>query len=85
MARKPSALARELVRNFPKGRRRRKARNPRSGGKEKGAAVSPNGQVQLTEAELDALEAIDSPGTGELLDPSELEEQGVSIVDVEDE
>ena len=29
MARKPSALARELVRNFPKGKRRRKQRNGR--------------------------------------------------------
>jgi ribonuclease E len=85
MARKPSALARELVRNFPKGRRRRKSRNGRSGAGKDAASVSPNGQVQLSEEELDALEAVDSPGTGELLDPSELEEQDLSSADVEDD
>jgi len=31
MARKPSALARELLRNFPKGKRRRKRRSPKQG------------------------------------------------------
>jgi hypothetical protein len=31
MARKPSALARELLRNFPKGKRRRKRRTPKPG------------------------------------------------------
>ena len=31
MARKPSALARELVRNFPKGKRKRKSRRPAAG------------------------------------------------------
>ncbi len=34
MARKPSALARELLRNFPRGRRSRGARRRRKGGKE---------------------------------------------------
>ena len=85
MARKPSALARELVRNFPKGRRRRKSRNGRSGAGKDTKSASPNGQVRLSEEELDALEAVDSPGTGELLDPSELEEHGLSLVDVEDD
>jgi hypothetical protein len=37
MARKPSALARELLRNFPKGRRRRGGRRRKRGG-EKGSA-----------------------------------------------
>jgi superfamily II DNA or RNA helicase len=55
MARKPSALARELLRNFPKGRRGRGARRRRKGAKE-GAAES---QVEATVAdalddELDA-------------------------------
>jgi ribonuclease E len=39
MSRKPSALARELLRNFPKGRRRRAGRRRRGkGGDENGAA-----------------------------------------------
>ena len=37
MARKPSALARELLRNFPKGRRRRGGRRRRRGGDQDGA------------------------------------------------
>jgi hypothetical protein len=82
MARKPSALARELVRNFPKGKRRRKSR----GGKGAGDAAARNGKVTRTEASsLEALEAIDSPETGELIDPGELEASGMSIVDVPDE
>ena len=84
MARKPSALARELVRNFPKGRRRRKSRNGRSDSAKREVARSPNGEVQLTEEELDALEAVDSPGTGELLDPTELEENGLSVTEIDD-
>ena len=39
MARKPSALARELVRNFPKGKRRRKQRNGRPDGARRGKAA----------------------------------------------
>ena len=85
MARKPSALARELVRNFPKGRRRRKSRNGRTESAKREVAMSPNGEVQLSEEELDALEAVDSPGTGELLDPTELEEHGLSVTDIDDE
>jgi ribonuclease E len=39
LARKPSALARELVRNFPKGKRRRKQRNGRPDGARRGKAA----------------------------------------------
>ena len=39
MARKPSALARELVRNFPKGKRRRKQRNGRPDAARRGKAA----------------------------------------------
>jgi ribonuclease E len=43
MARKPSAVARELLRNFPKGgKRRRKKRNKRKGGAQNGEGA-PNG------------------------------------------
>jgi len=57
MARKPSAIARELLRNFPKGGKRRRKRNNRkrkgAKGAEKAAAGSTNG------AEPDAVEALD--------------------------
>jgi len=55
MARKPSALARELLRNFPRGRRGRGARRRRKGAKE-GAAEGVGvavGAVPEDELELD--------------------------------
>jgi ribonuclease E len=76
MARKPSALARELVRNFPKGKRRGKRRKGAGNG-------GANGRV--ADASLEALEAVDSPDTGELIDPSELDDAGMSVVDGSEE
>ena len=76
MARKPSALARELARNFPKGKRRRKSRRGAGNG-------GPNGKV--ADPSLEAIEAIDSPETGELIDPSELDDAGMSLVDSPDD
>jgi len=47
LARKPSALARELLRNFPKGRRRRGGRRRRrKGGGGDGNGAQANGQKQ---------------------------------------
>src|SRR5205085_9048330 len=43
MARKPSALARDLLRNFPKGRRRRGGRRRRRGGDGDGAGAEEKG------------------------------------------
>jgi len=43
MARKPSALARDLLRNFPKGRRRRGGRRRRRGGDADGASAEEKG------------------------------------------
>src|SRR4051794_17526724 len=65
LARKPSALARELLRNFPKGRRGRRRR--RRGGKEsEGAAVeAANGAVEAT--------ALDDGEAAEVDDDAELE------------
>ncbi len=70
MARKPAALARELLRNFPKGRRgksrrRRKAAVGATNGSEAEGAVS------AAALELDGEE--DAPENGEL-DPDELED-----------
>jgi hypothetical protein len=63
MARKPSAIARELLRNFPKGGKRRRKRNNRkrkgAKGAEKAAAGSRNGsepdaaEENGSEAEMD--------------------------------
>ncbi len=56
MARKPSALARELLRNFPKGRRGRGARRRRRGGKEtaaEGAVVAATGAREAVDDELE--------------------------------
>jgi superfamily II DNA or RNA helicase len=50
MARKPSALARELLRNFPRGRRSRGARRRRKGAKE---AVAPEEALATTTATTD--------------------------------
>lgn len=56
MARKPSALARELLRNFPKGRRGRGARRRRKGGAAAGAAAvaaAANARAEALDDELD--------------------------------
>jgi superfamily II DNA or RNA helicase len=79
MARKPSALARELVRNFPKGKRKRKSKSSRTTAADR---AKMNGRVKDAD---DALEAIDSPETGELIDPAELADAGMSVVDGDDE
>jgi hypothetical protein len=51
MSRKPSALARELLRNFPKGRRRRSGRRRRGkGGDDNGGAPETEG-VETVETE----------------------------------
>jgi hypothetical protein len=55
MARKPAALARELLRNFPKGRRgkNRRRRKGAAGSDEAAVAAEANGTVQATELEED--------------------------------
>jgi hypothetical protein len=56
MARKPSAIARELLRNFPKGGKRRRKRNNR---KRKGAKGAEKGNVAATNGgEPDAVEEL---------------------------
>jgi ribonuclease E len=56
MARKPSALARELLRNFPRGRRGRGSRRRRKGAKEGAAAegvVGANAGAEALDADLE--------------------------------
>jgi hypothetical protein len=51
MARKPAALARELLRNFPKGRRGKSRRRRRGAASEEAALAAENGTVQATAAD----------------------------------
>jgi len=53
MARKPSATARELLRNFPKGGKKRRRRKKKKGGEAKNNGSEP--EVDLTGAEGDAV------------------------------
>jgi ribonuclease E len=75
MARKPSALARELLRNFPRGRRGRGSRRRRKGAKEgaaaEGVAVGAAGAEAL-DADLDL--ELDDDGLDEGPSPEVAEE-----------
>jgi ribonuclease E len=67
MARKPSAIARELLRNFPKGKRRKRPNKKRSAKKNGEARRAENGKVEsgsepdldLAGAEADTAPAVD--------------------------
>jgi len=62
MARKPSALARELLRNFPKGKRGRSRRRRKKGAAEGGeqiAAVAAGNGAAVDEAALDDADILD--------------------------
>jgi len=52
MARKPSAVARELLRNFPKGGKRRRKRGKRNGSGQGENGGAPEGEAQANGAEL---------------------------------
>jgi ribonuclease E len=68
MARKPSAIARELLRNFPKGGKRRKRNKKRAtakgGGKAAGAETAPKDADSEAELDLAGAEA-DAAATGD--------------------
>ena len=76
MARKPPALARELLRNFPKGRRGNRRRKRKGGGPEAGAARAASGAVQeaTVEAIDEAAEDAEASELDETEDELELEE-----------
>jgi hypothetical protein len=63
MARKPAALARELLRNFPKGRRGKGRRKPRRGpGAEEAAPATPGGGTRTADSvEAVAVDDIETP------------------------
>jgi ribonuclease E len=64
MARKPSALARELVRNFPKGKRRRKQRNGRSDGARRAKAVKIGARKATDDLAARELAELEMQSTG---------------------
>jgi ribonuclease E len=76
MARKPSALARELLRNFPRGRRGRGSRRRRKGGKEGSAAAGAVAVAAGVEGVVDEeLELDDGPDD----DVGGLRDEGPSV------
>lgn len=76
MARKPSAVARELLRNFPKGGKKRRRRKKGKGGEgENGAGNPENGKVETTEINDTEAEAIEvAEENGEVVEVEEIGE-----------
>jgi hypothetical protein len=90
MSRKPPALARELLRNFPKRRRaggrssaRRRRRPPRAGEAARAAEVTANGKVEKSEAPSDAVlaEALATKAKPAPAEEVELEADSVERLD----
>jgi len=65
MARKPSAVARELLRNLPKGSGKKRRRRSKRSREEEGKDVTEGAEVEATEDEELAPEAGEMPGTAE--------------------
>jgi ribonuclease E len=84
MARKPSAVARELLRNFPKGgKRRRKKRSKRKGGGDQNGEAAVQRRVEAkAEAERSSEAQVDLAGTeGDTVASGGENEQVAPIVD----
>jgi ribonuclease E len=65
MARKPSAIAREMLRNFPKGKRRKRPNKKRQAKKDGGARKAENGKLESgSETDLDLAGAEADAATG---------------------
>jgi ribonuclease E len=62
MARKPSAIARELLRNFPKGGKRRRRRSKRKSEGQVDLAGAENGAAPVGEGDDEVAAAVDSGG-----------------------
>jgi hypothetical protein len=77
MARKPSAIARELLRNFPRGGKRRNKRNKKRGKKNSENGGAPNGEVAAAEtaSEEVAAEASANGADGAAADESRSAEE----------
>ncbi len=75
-ARKPSAVARELLRNFPKSGSRRRRRKRKPDGRGKGAAAKNGAPADKPELEENGDELEEFPGNGDA--PDELEDAEAS-------
>ncbi|HEX8068265.1 MAG TPA: DEAD/DEAH box helicase family protein [Thermoleophilaceae bacterium] len=71
MARKPSALARELLRNFPKGRRRRGGRRRRRGGGDEGSGGRAGGEAAAVGSDAEDSPDAENGGNEEEPGPDE--------------
>jgi superfamily II DNA or RNA helicase len=80
MARKPAALARELLRNFPKGRRGSKRRRRKAGTSEAAAAANGTASGETLEKGEEGLP--ESAQTGEVQSP-EPDDDGADIEELE--
>jgi len=74
MARKPSAIARELLRNFPKGGKRRNKRNKKRGKKNSENGGAPNDEVGAAETASEASEEVAAETSANGGDRAEAEE-----------
>jgi hypothetical protein len=84
MARKPAALARELLRNFPKGRRGKQRRKRKGAAPEAVGAQSDNGAVETAALEAEAGEALEAEAEDTLEAEGEAVEAGDGRVEEED-
>jgi superfamily II DNA or RNA helicase len=88
MARKPSAIARELLRNFPKGGKRRRKRNNRKrkgeAGADKGPERAANGESPEAELEEGEIELAEELGSADAPDEEEAED-GAEVSDEDDD
>ena len=84
MARKPAALARELLRNFPKGRRGKSRRRRKANGTGvDGAGQAAEGAVDGTALELEQNGHLDDDADDDDLEPDEDEQQPTDTEDAE--
>ncbi|MFM9077234.1 MAG: hypothetical protein ACKORM_03245 [Solirubrobacterales bacterium] len=72
-SRKPSAVARELLKNFPKSGRRRKRRRKKNGSNGRGKAARANGSVESKDSGSDDAGPAEAPDEGLEIEAAEAE------------
>ena len=85
MARKPAALARELLRNFPKGRRSKSRRRSRKSGEGAPAKTSAVATIEGTEVDTDALELDETLEVTAARDHAQADDQHDDDIDDDDD
>ena len=79
MARKPAALARELLRNFPKGRRGKSRRKRR--GAAPGETIAPGAEAALVTTPIDGEDEFDGVDDDDDLDDDDLPTGDIADID----